>query len=193
LINLNGKKMSILCYTVEPAIDVTCIKYGTELIEGVYYTSLDSPLVIPAPAAGQTSEQALADYLVARMTLPASDKAKIYLHKVAKGTMPFPSVQYKTDPHTGTKIPSANDTELKFEGTDYRNNDELYDFYSRIGDGRRYLAWGLQGSHLIGGTRGLLGSFTITAGIVDGAEMSNQIKWEYNWKGKPVPDRLTLA
>lgn len=179
------------CYEIEPAVDVVCVEYGTKLIDRVLYTSPNEPLVIPAPA-GVTPEQALADYLTSRMALPNTDKKKIHVHKVKKGQMPFATPQYKTDPHTGVKIPSDEDTDMKFEGKDYRNNDPLYDFYSRIGDGRQYLAWGGQGKHLIGGVKGLLGGFNAVAGVIDGGEMVNQINWEFGWKGKPVPDRLRL-
>lgn len=180
------------CYVVEPAVDVVCVEYGTQTIDRVLYTAPDQPLEPPTPSQGQTAEQVLATYLATRMALQNSDPAKIHVHKVKKGQMPFASPVYKTDPHTGVRIPSNEDTDMKFEGTDYRNNDNLYDFYGRINDGRQYLAWGGQGKHLIGGLKGLLGGFTALAGVIEGAEMVNQIKWEFNWKGSPVPDRVRI-
>ncbi len=184
--------MAELCYPVEPAVDVVCIEYGTVTIDGILYTAPDKPLEPPTPQQGETAEQVLATYLASRLALPETDSAKIYLHKVKKGQMPFATPVYKTDPHRGVKIPSDEDTDMKFEGIDYRNNDVVYDFYGRINDGRQYLSWGRQGKHLIGGLKGLLGGFSAVAGVIDGGEMVNQIKWEFNWKGKPVPDRVRL-
>ena len=81
---------------------------------------------------------------------------------------------------------------MKFEWTDYRDNDEIYDYYGKLNDGRMYLAWGKAGKKLIGGLNGLLGSFTSLAGNIEGSEMNAQIKAEFNWMGQPVPPRLSI-
>lgn len=179
------------CYDLEIAPDVQCIKYGTNPIESILYTHVGNPLVV-VPTSGQTLLQATALEIARRMALTDSDSSKIYEFAIKKGQMPYSSPVYKTDPHRNVKIVSEIDTQMKFEWTDYRNNDEVYDYYEKMNDGRQYLGWGKSGKKLIGGFNGLVGSFISNAGIIEGAEMSSQIKAEFNWMGGTVPPRVSI-
>lgn len=182
-----------ICYDVEVAPDVVnCVKYGINPVDGILYTKNGLPIIVPALVGGQTAPQALWAEITRRMALANTIAEKIFLFDIKKGQMPFGSPQYKTDPHRNVKIVSEADSPMKFEWTDYRDNDEIYDYYSKLNDGRMYLAWGKRGNKLIGGLKGLLGSFTSTAGVIEGSEMNAQIKAEFNWMGQPVPPRLAL-
>ena len=185
---------TLICYDLEVAPDLlTCIKYGHNPIEAILYTKSGHPIVVPAVTTGQTPLQALSAEIARRMGLLTTADEKIYVFEIRKGQMPFGSPAYKTDPHRNVKVPVDADSPMKFEWMDYRDNDEIYDYYSKLNDGRMYLAWGRTGKKLIGGLNGLLGSFVSLAGNVEGAEMNSQIKAEFNWMGSPVPQRITFA
>jgi hypothetical protein len=183
------------CYDLEIPPDVSCIKYGNHPIEGIMYTKQGHPLVVVPPLAGDTITlaQKTSTEIARRMALSDSVDEKIFIFEVKKGQMPFSSPVYKTDPHRNVKILSEIDTQMKFEWSDYRDNDELYDFYSKLNDGRLYLAWGKTGKKLIGGFEGILGSFTANSGNIEGAEMNSQIKAEFNWVGNSVPKRISIV
>jgi hypothetical protein len=183
-----------ICYDemISPDL-VDCIKYGSNPIEAILYTKNGLPIVVPALTGSQTQTQAISAEIARRMALLDSADEKIYVFEIKKGQMPFASPVYKTDPHRNVKVLSEVDTQMKFEWTDYRDNDSIYDYYSKFNDGRVYLGWGRTGKKLIGGLGGLLGSFTSSAGIIEGAEMNSQIKGEFNWMGNSVPPRVTIA
>lgn len=181
------------CFDLEVAPDIICIEYGANNVEQVLYTAVGKPLVLPTTGT-QTTIQKLGIELARRLGLVDTDPEKIHILDTPKGQMPFASPVYKTDPQRNVKVLSEVDTQMKIEWTDYRNNDPLYDFYAgdMFNKGHQYLSWGKTGKKLIGGLKGIVGTFNSNAANVEGGEMPSQIKAEFNWNGKSVPPRVSI-
>ena len=186
--------MSEFCGELPIPADIICVESGTTLITRFIYGHLGHELVMPTLSAGQTEQQAISALIATRLALPGNDPLKLYSFDIFKGTIPKPSPSYKTDPHRGINIVSEVDTKMKIEWTDYINNKERYDFMKKLSEGTGLVkAWALSGKQLIGGLKGLDGSFTSIYSMLDGAEMPSSMTCEFNWMGSPMPERFKIA
>ena len=187
--------MPEICEELPIPDDTSCIKHGTHFIEKILYTNAgdEQEIVVPALSQGQTMAQAIAIVIATRMALTDDDPLKIHSFETKKGLMPEASPVYKTDPHRNINVLSEIDTKMKFEWVDYVDNDERYEFLKKLNDAGIVKAWGLAGKKLIGGLKGLDGSFNTLSSIKDDGTMPSSIKAEFNWAGHPMPDRVTIA
>jgi hypothetical protein len=174
------------------APDVPCTVYGKSYIEAILYTKVGHPLQVVVPANGNAI-QLYSQELARRLALSNDSDEKIQQLDIKKGTMPFASPAFKTDPHRNIKAVSDQDTQMKIEWDEHRDNDVIHDFYEKTNDGRTYLCWGKSGNHLIGGSDGLVAGFTSTYAVLDDASFPHRKKAAIEWVGNPVPKRLRIA
>lgn len=176
---------------LEPPYDILCDAYWPDLIEGVYYTYPDKPLVVPDPEGVETYEGNFMTELSRRLALADNHAEKIFYLKTPKATRPFADPAYKTDPHNNVQIAANDETNMRIDGMEYRNNKEIYDFWQRISEkAQNYRVWENQGGFITGGASGFSATFQASSGVISGAEMPNQIRYSILWKGAPMPTRV---
>lgn len=176
-----------------PPYSVACNIYWPELIEGVYYTYANKPLVVPEPEDEETYEGNFMTELARRLALADGHAEKIFYLKTPKASRPFADPAYKTDPHNNVSIPADDETDMRIDGMEYRNNKEIYDFWKGISEkAQNYLVWENQGGFVTGGESGFNATFQASSGVIGGSEMPNQIRWAITWKGAPMPTRVQI-
>lgn len=185
------------------APDIACEVNNSAFFTDFYIARGDQPIILPAAQGQETEKSRFLRELADRMDEDNTVDPITHVSGL-KATMPFSNPAYKNNPISGARVLDTKATAMSIGGIDYRDNDELYNFYKALGapdDNSQvptFLLYPKSGRHILYNGRtgdtfyGIKVTFSTSSGVIDSAEVSHQIQYNANWNGNPMPDRFTI-